>query len=60
MEIESEILLKALSRKKRMHVVKSPTDLVGAVWKKINTRLGIDGKTLLPQAVKREMDMVGV
>jgi hypothetical protein len=54
-EIESEILLKALSRKKRMHVVKRPCDLAGAVWKKINTRLGIDGKALLPRVVKPEM-----
>lgn len=49
-EIESQILLKALSRKKKMPVVKSPNNLVGAVWKKINTRLGIDGKDILPQA----------
>lgn len=49
-EIESEILCKTLSRKKKMPVVKSPADLAGAVWKKINTRLGIDGKNLLPQA----------
>lgn len=49
-EIESEILLKALSRKKKIPVVKNPADLVGAVWKKINTRLGVDGKTLLPVA----------
>lgn len=58
-EIESEILLKALSRKKKIPVVKRPSDLVGAVWKKINTRLGIDGKALLPQAVKPEMELVG-
>jgi hypothetical protein len=58
-EIESEILLKALSRKKKIPVVKRPSELVGAVWKKINTRLGIDGKTLLPQAVKPEMQAVG-
>jgi hypothetical protein len=49
-EIESEILLKALSRKKKMSVVNEASDLVGAVWKKINTRLGVDGKTLLPVA----------
>jgi hypothetical protein len=49
-EIEAEILLKALSRKKKIPVVKSPAQLAGAVWKKINTRLGIDGKDLLPQA----------
>jgi hypothetical protein len=54
-EIESEILLRALSRKKRMHIVKSPAALVGAVWKKINTRIGIDGKAVLPQAVNKEM-----
>jgi hypothetical protein len=38
-----------------MHVVKSPAALVGAVWKKINTRIGIDGKAVLPQAVNKEM-----
>jgi hypothetical protein len=54
-EIESEILLKALSRKKKLPVVKSPAALVGAVWQKINTRLGIDGKALLPQAVKPQL-----
>lgn len=49
-QIESEILCKALSRRKQMPVVKSPAELAGAVWKKINTRLGIDGKSILPQA----------
>jgi hypothetical protein len=58
-EIESDILCRALSRKKKLPVVKSPAQLAGAVWKKINTRLGIDGKALLPQAVKREMQAVG-
>ena len=58
-EIESDILVKALSRKKKLPIVKSPAELAGAVWKKINTRLGIDGKALLPQAVKPEMAMVG-
>lgn len=58
-QIESELLLKALSRKKKMPVVSSPSDLVGAVWKKINTRLGITGKALLPQAVKPELQAVG-
>ena len=46
-EIESEILLKALSRKKKISVVSKVSDLVGVVWKKINTRLGVDGKTHL-------------
>ena len=50
-EIESDILVRALSRKKKMPVVKSPKELAGAVWKKINTRLGIDGKAQLPQVV---------
>lgn len=58
-EIESDILVRALSRKKKLPVVKSPKELTGAVWKKINTRLGIDGKALLPQSVKPEMAMVG-
>lgn len=58
-EIESEILLKALSRKKKLPIVKSPTEFMGAVWKRINTRLGIDGKALLPQAVKAQEQMVG-
>lgn len=53
-QIESEILLKALSRRKALPVVKSPAELAGAVWKKINTRLGIDGKSILPQAKQPE------
>lgn len=58
-EIEAEILLKALKRKKKIPVVKRPSDLTGAVWKKINTRLGIDGKEFLPGYVKPEPEMVG-
>ena len=54
-QIESDILLRALSRKKKLNAVSSPKNLAGAVWKKINTRLGIEGKELLPQAV----NMVG-
>lgn len=54
-QIESDILLKALSRKKKLPAVKSPKEFTGSVWKKINTRLGIDGKEILPQAV----NMVG-
>jgi len=50
-QIESEILLKALARRKKMPIVNSPKDFTGAVWKKINTRLGVDGKTVLPQAI---------
>jgi hypothetical protein len=49
-QIESDILLRALSRKKKLPVVSSPKQFAGAVWKKINTRLGIDGNQLLPQA----------
>ena len=48
-QIESEILVKAISRKKKMPVVNSPKELAGAVWKAINTRLGISGKEYLPQ-----------
>jgi hypothetical protein len=46
-EIEANILLKALARKKPMPVVKSPRDFAGAVWRKINTRLGVDGTQML-------------
>lgn len=46
-QIESEILCRALSRKKRMPVVQSPKQFAGAVWRKINTRLGVDGTQLL-------------
>lgn len=53
-EIESQILCRALSRKKKLPVVKSPAELAGAVWKKINARLGIDGKAFLPQYVVPE------
>lgn len=45
--IESGILQKALARKKQLPVVKSPADFAGAIWKRINTRLGVDGKTAL-------------
>lgn len=45
--IESDILLKAIRRKKPMPIVNKPSELAGAVWKKINTRIGIDGKTAL-------------
>lgn len=45
--IESDILCKALSRRKAMPVVKSPKEFAGAVWQKINTRLGVDGKMAL-------------
>jgi hypothetical protein len=48
--IESDILCKALSRRKSMPIVSSPKDFAGAVWKKINTRLRVEGKTLLPVA----------
>jgi hypothetical protein len=30
-----------------MPVVKSPKEFAGAVWQKINTRLGVDGKVPL-------------
>ena len=43
--IESDILLKAIRRKKPMPIVSRPSELAGAVWKKINTRIGIDGKS---------------
>lgn len=47
-EIESEILVKALARRKKMHIVSKPSDFVGAVWRSINTRLGITGDQELP------------
>ena len=43
--IESDILLKAIKRKKPMPILSRPSELAGAVWKKINTRIGIDGKS---------------
>ena len=45
--IEADILNKALSRKKALTVVKHPKMFKGAVWKAINTRLGVTGKELL-------------
>lgn len=42
-EIEAEILVKALRRRRKMHIVKSPSDFIGAVWRSINDRLGITG-----------------
>ena len=47
--IESDILCKAVQRRKKMPVVKRPSEFAGAVWRKINTRLGVDGK--IPLAV---------
>lgn len=46
-EIETDILCKALSRKKKMPLVKNPAQFAGAIWKTINTRLGIMGKEML-------------
>ena len=48
--IESDILVKAAARKKQMPIVKSPRDFAGAVWRKINTRLGVDGTQMLAPA----------
>jgi len=45
--IESDILLKAVRRKKQMPLVNRPTDFAADVWRKINTRLGVDGKEVL-------------
>lgn len=49
--IESDILVRALSRKKPMPVVKSPKDFTGAVYRKINTRLGYPEKAMQEMAV---------
>lgn len=49
-EIESQILRKAIARKKSLPVVNSTSQFRGNVWKDINTRLGIDGKSLLTVA----------
>ena len=51
-EIESNILLKALRRKKPLNTVNSPSEFVGGIYRKINARIGVDGKTDL-----REMEM---
>jgi hypothetical protein len=45
--IESDILCKAFARRKAMPIVNKPKEFAGAVWKKINTRLGVVGKELL-------------
>lgn len=45
--IESEILQKALARRKAMPVVTNPSQFAGGVYRKINTRLGVDGRELL-------------
>jgi len=60
-EIESEILCKALARKKKMPIVSSPKQFAGAVWKSINNRLGIDGKSLLwePNCTELKGPMLG-
>lgn len=54
-EIEADILLKALSRKKKMPVVKSPAEFVGSLYRHINNRLGVNGKDILPGFVKKEL-----
>lgn len=41
--IESDILLKALNRKKVLPIVSKPSEFSGSVWRNINLRLGIDG-----------------
>ena len=45
--IESDILLKALRRKKSMPVVNSPSEFIGGIYRKINTRLGVNGRDLI-------------
>ena len=50
--IESDILLKALSRKKPLSVVDNPRAFEGNIWRKINERLGVDVETIL--AKRRE------
>lgn len=45
--IESGILQKALARKKPMPVVTNPSQFVGGVYRKINNRLGVDGRELI-------------
>jgi hypothetical protein len=45
--IEGDILQKALARKKALTTVKNPKELVGGIWKTINTRLGVTGKEML-------------
>jgi hypothetical protein len=40
-QIEKQILLKALARKKPMQIVRKPSELPSMVWKNINERLGV-------------------
>ena len=40
-QIEKQILLKALARKKPMKIVRKPSDFEGNVWRTINERLGV-------------------
>lgn len=54
-QIESEILLKALRRKKKMPVVTNPSQFAGGLYRPINARLGILGKEILPRFVKPEV-----
>lgn len=53
-EIEADILIKALSRKKTLPVVKSPIDFIGGVYSAINKRLGVNGQDIIPGFVKPE------
>ena len=45
--IEKDILVRALSRKKKLPLVYRVDDFEGSVYKKINLRLGINGKEIL-------------
>ena len=46
-EIEAEILVKALRRKKPMPVVNHPSQFKGGIYRAINTRLGVNGRDLI-------------
>ena len=50
-EIETEILLKVLRRRKQIRIVNRVKELAGSVYRVANKRLGIDGRTVLSHHV---------
>lgn len=48
-DIEAQLLLKVLKRKLKPPLVKTVGEFAGSVYRVANKRLGIDGRTILPQ-----------
>lgn len=50
-DIEAQILLKVLKRKHKLPLVKTVGEFAGSVYRVANKRLGIDGRTILPNHI---------